>query len=68
MTLKEIAQILGLSTERVRQIERSALAKLSHPRNRKKWEEIKEAMAMIQRDEARRGAGEARSYLGEDQR
>lgn len=68
MTLNQIAQILGLSTERVRQIERSALAKLAHPRNRKKWEEIKETMAMIQRDEARRGVGEARSYLGEDQR
>ena len=66
MTLNQIAQILGLSTERVRQIERSALAKLSHPRNCKKWEEIKETMAMIQRDEARRGSGEARSYLGED--
>nr|DAO98455.1 MAG TPA: Sigma-70, region 4 [Caudoviricetes sp.] len=66
MTLKEIAQILGLSTERVRQIERSALAKLAHPRNRKKWEEIKETMAMIQRDKVRAGMGDAMSYLGED--
>lgn len=66
MTLNQIAQILGLSTERVRQIERSALAKLSHPRNCKKWEEIKETMAMIQRDKVRAGMGDAMSYLGED--
>ncbi len=68
MTLKQIAQILGLSTERVRQIERTALAKLSHPRNRKKWEEIKETMAMIQRDKVRAGMGDAMSYLEEKQR
>jgi hypothetical protein len=66
MTLKEIAQILGLSTERVRQIERSALAKLAHPRNCKKWEEIRETMAMIQKDRVRAGLGDAMSYLGED--
>ena len=66
MTLKEIAQILGLSTERVRQIERTALAKLSHPRNRKKWEEVKETMAMIQRDKARAVAGDVGSYAGEE--
>ena len=65
MTLKEIAQILGLSTERVRQIERSALAKLSHPRNCKKWEEIRETMAMIQKDRVRAGLGDAMSYLEE---
>ena len=66
MTLNQIAQILGLSTERVRQIERSALAKLSHPRNLKKWEEIKETMAMIQKDRVRAGLGDAMSYLGEE--
>lgn len=65
MTLNQIAQILGLSTERVRQIERSALAKLSHPRNCKKWEEIKETMAMIQKDRVRAGLGDAMSYLEE---
>lgn len=65
MTLKQIAQILGLSTERVRQIERTALAKLSHPRNRKKWEEIKETMAMMQQDKVRAGMGDAMSYLEE---
>jgi len=65
MTLKQIAQILGLSTERVRQIERTALAKLSHPRNRKKWEEIKETMAMIQKDRVRASSGDAMSYLEE---
>lgn len=65
MTLNQIAQILGLSTERVRQIERSALAKLSHPRNCKKWEEIKETMAMIQKDRVRAGMDDAMSYLEE---
>ncbi|RRD53585.1 sigma factor-like helix-turn-helix DNA-binding protein [Campylobacter rectus] len=65
MTLKQIAQILGLSTERVRQIERTALAKLAHPRNRKKWEEIKETMAMMQQDKVRAGMGDAMSYLEE---
>lgn len=65
MTLNQIAQILGLSTERVRQIERSALAKLSHPKNFKKWEEIKETMAMIQKDRVRAGLGDAMSYLEE---
>ena len=65
MTLNQIAQILGLSTERVRQIERSALAKLSHPRNCKKWEEIRETMAMIQKDRVRAGLGDAMSYLEE---
>lgn len=66
MTLNQIAQILGLSTERVRQIERSALAKLSHPRNCKKWEEIKETMAMIQKDRVRAGLGDVGSYAGEE--
>ena len=66
MTLNQIAQILGLSTERVRQIERSALAKLSHPRNLKKWEEIKETMAMIQKDRVRAGLGDVGSYAGEE--
>lgn len=66
MTLKEIAQILGLSTERVRQIERSALAKLAHPRNRKKWEEIKETMAMMQKDRVRAGLGDVGSYAGDE--
>lgn len=65
MTLKQIAQILGLSTERVRQIERTALAKLSHPRNRKKWEEIKETIAMMQQDKVRASSGDAMSYLKE---
>ena len=66
MTLNQIAQILGLSTERVRQIERSALAKLSHPKNFKKWEEIRETMAMIQKDRVRAGLGDVGSYAGEE--
>ena len=35
-TLDEIAQILGLTRERVRQIERTALKKIKHPKVSKK--------------------------------
>lgn len=35
-TLDEIAQILGLTRERVRQIERTALKKMKHPEVSKK--------------------------------
>jgi RNA polymerase primary sigma factor len=38
-TLDEIARILGLSRERVRQIERAALKKLKHPSVSKKLRE-----------------------------
>lgn len=39
-TYKEIGKILGVSAQRVRIIERSALIKLSHPKNRKILAEI----------------------------
>lgn len=39
-TYKEIGEILGVSAQRVRIIERSALIKLSHPKNRKILAEI----------------------------
>lgn len=39
-TLQEIANILGITRERVRQIEVQAIKKLRHPTFRKKWNEI----------------------------
>ncbi|MFC2528358.1 MAG: sigma factor-like helix-turn-helix DNA-binding protein, partial [Campylobacter sp.] len=42
---KELAAMLGISVERVAMIERTALAKLRHPKNRKKWMEIFETIA-----------------------
>jgi len=40
-SLEEIARILGISRERVRQIERSALKKLRHPKVGKKLAEYR---------------------------
>ena len=39
--------------------------KIYEPRNRKKWEEIKETMAMMQQDKVRASSGDAMSYLEE---
>jgi RNA polymerase primary sigma factor len=39
-TLQEIATILGVSRERVRQIELQAIKKLKHPNIRKRWSDI----------------------------
>ncbi|MGE4455991.1 MAG: sigma factor-like helix-turn-helix DNA-binding protein [Arcobacteraceae bacterium] len=39
-TLQEIATILGVSRERVRQIELQAIKKLKHPNTRKRWSDI----------------------------
>ncbi len=47
-TLQEIADHLGITRERVRQIENSALKKLRHPKLRKKWIEIQETIEMLQ--------------------
>lgn len=55
---KELAAIFGISVERVAAIERTALAKLRHPKNRKKWMEIFETIAELERCEAQRlGSG-----------
>lgn len=55
---RELAAMLGISVERVAMIERAALAKLRHPKNRKKWMEIFETIAELERCEAQRlGSG-----------
>ncbi|MDL0088140.1 sigma factor-like helix-turn-helix DNA-binding protein [Campylobacter gastrosuis] len=54
MTHAAIAKILGLSTERVRQIEKRAIAKLSHPRNKQAWERIREILQEIEDERAKR--------------
>ena len=55
---KELAAMLGISVKRVAMIERTALAKLRHPKNRKKWMEIFETIAELERCEAQRlGSG-----------
>jgi DNA-directed RNA polymerase sigma subunit (sigma70/sigma32) len=46
-TLQEIADMLGVTRERARQIEMQALKKLKHPRLRKQWETITDSMDMI---------------------
>lgn len=54
MTYAQIAVILGLSTERVRQIEKRAIAKLSHPKNKKLWDSVREALGEIEKERAKR--------------
>ena len=55
---KELAAIFGISVQRVAMIERTALAKLRHLKNRKKWMEIFETIAELERCEAQRlGSG-----------
>lgn len=46
-TLQEIANQLGVTRERARQIEMQALKKLKHPRFRNQWKEITESMDML---------------------
>ena len=46
-TLQEIANMLGVTRERARQIEMQALKKLKHPRFRKQWETITQSIGMI---------------------
>lgn len=43
-TLQEIANRLGITKERVRQIEVQAIKKLRHPMMRKRWEEVVESV------------------------
>ena len=47
-TLDAVAKRLGVTKERVRQLEAHALRKLRHPKNNKAWREIFETMAMIE--------------------
>ena len=47
-TLGAIAKRLGVTKERVRQLELHALRKLRHPKNNKAWREIFETIAMIE--------------------
>jgi DNA-directed RNA polymerase sigma subunit (sigma70/sigma32) len=46
-TLQEIANMLGVTRERARQIEMQALKKLKHPKFRKQWETITQSIGMI---------------------
>lgn len=43
-TFQEIADTLGVTRERARQIEAQALKKLKHPKLRKQWGEIIETV------------------------
>ena len=55
---KELAAIFGISVGRVAAIERAALAKLRHPKNRKAWIAIFETLAEIEKCRAQRlGSG-----------
>ena len=55
---KELAAIFGISVQRVAMIERAALAKLKHPRNRGKGIAIFETIAEIEKCRAQRlGSG-----------
>ena len=47
-TLDAVAKRLGVTKERVRQLEAHALRKLRHPKNNKAWHEIFETIAMIE--------------------
>ena len=47
-TLDTVAKRLGVTKERVRQLEAHALRKLRHPKNNKAWREIFETIAMIE--------------------
>lgn len=47
LTLEEIAIVLGVTRERVRQIEMNALKKLKHPSLRDKWREVLETKALL---------------------
>ena len=47
-TLEAVAKRLGVTKERVRQLELHALRKLRHPKNNKAWREIFETIAMIE--------------------
>ncbi|CUU88979.1 RNA polymerase sigma70 [Campylobacter hyointestinalis] len=48
----------GVSRERVRQIEISALKKLKHPKNRQKWAAIMDLLNEISKENTKRSNGE----------
>lgn len=48
VTLEGMAKKLGVTRERVCQIETHALRKLRHPKNNKAWQDIYETIAMIE--------------------
>ncbi|MSN96327.1 RNA polymerase subunit sigma-70 [Campylobacter sp. FMV-PI01] len=54
MTYAEIGKVLGLSVSRVREIEKCAITKMSHPKNKKIWMEIREILIEIEKDRAKR--------------
>ena len=54
MTYKEIGEILGVSHTRARQITEGALKKLSHSKNRTRWERLREILGDIEEERARR--------------
>lgn len=47
MTRDETAKKLGVSAEKVRQIEERALRKLGSPKFRTRWNEIRESIALL---------------------
>ena len=51
-TLQEIADVIGVTRERVRQIEVTALKKLRHPKFIKQWREINETIQMMESSRA----------------
>lgn len=53
MTLEEIAKELGISKGRAYVIEQTALRKLSHPKNLKKWQNIYETIRLIKEERAK---------------
>ena len=53
-SLDAVAKRLGVTKERVRQLEAHALRKLRHPKNNKAWREIFETIAMIEQMNAKK--------------
>ncbi|TEY01256.1 sigma factor-like helix-turn-helix DNA-binding protein [Campylobacter sp. US33a] len=54
MTFEEIAKELKLSRARVLQIYKGAINKLSHPRNKDKWQAIFETLETIKQERIQR--------------
>lgn len=54
MTFREIGRELGISVQRVHKIYKCALKKLSHPRNKDKWQEILDTIKEIEKERAKK--------------